>query len=146
MSVMSKIIRSGELSALTAAIASNKHNLNAIDDDGYTPLYLAAMKEATAPMVPHLIAAGVNVDLKGDDKETPLYIAAFNGLVDTVNRLLKGGANVNEVNGGDKETALHAAARYGHVEVVVALLAGGANINFRNTRLETPLFVAAKAT
>jgi hypothetical protein len=143
--VITPIVRSGDLAALTKALASKRYNINAVDEDGYTALYLACMKEATGDMVPHLIAAGAVVDAKGTDRETPLYIACFNGFAAVAERLVKGGANVNETNGQNKETALHAAARLGYEDVVTFLLSNGANINFRDGNMETPLFQAARA-
>uniref|UniRef100_A0A7S1MDK6 Ankyrin repeat protein n=1 Tax=Neobodo designis TaxID=312471 RepID=A0A7S1MDK6_NEODS len=139
------IVRAGDVDALVKAIESKKYNLNAIDDDGYTALYVACMKAATTPMIPHLIVGGAQPDVKGSDKETPLYIACFNGNLEAAQRLLQGKANVNETNGADKDTALHAAAKFGFVDVVELLIASNANLNFRNARQETPLFYAAKA-
>jgi len=139
------LVRAGNVDALAKAVESKKYNLNAVDDDGYTALYVACMKTSTTPMIPHLIVAGAQPDVKGSDKETPLYIASFNGNLEAVQRLIQGKANVNETNGLDKDTALHAAAKFGFVDIVEALVVASANLNFRNSRQETPLFHAAKA-
>jgi ankyrin repeat protein len=125
-------------------LESNKGSINALDEEGYSPLYTACMRHAKPSLVQCILRLGAAVDLKGQDRETPLYIAAFNNELDLVKILIAAGANVNEENGKENETALHAAAKYGYVDVLQLLLQHGANINARTSRMETPLFAAAK--
>lgn len=125
-------------------IAANKQHVDAVSEDGYTPLYAACMRGAPTSIVQLLLKLGAKVDLKGSDRETPLYIAVFNNHADHVKLLLAASANVNEENGTENETALHAAAKFGYVDLLLLLLKNGANINARTSRMETPLFSAAK--
>ncbi|AAZ10708.1 ankyrin, putative [Trypanosoma equiperdum] len=121
-------------------------NVNTTNSDGYTPLYYACMKKGVGvSTVKEILQLGAQTDLKGSDLETPLYIACFNGKRDVAQLLLERGANPNVVNGGGGETVLHLASRIGDAALIEIILAKGGDINARNSRKETPLFVAAKA-
>jgi hypothetical protein len=144
MSDLRHAIKNGDCSAVQQILDQQQATVNQIDDDGFTPLYLASMKSASVGVVRLLLAAGAQPDLKGSDKETPLYIAVFNGVTDTIDMLLAAGAKVNEANGLDMDTALHCVARLGNCQLISHLLAASANVNVRNVRLETPIFCAAK--
>jgi len=90
-----------------------------------------------------LLAAGVEVNIKGEDENTPLHNAAVFGHLDIVNILLYKGAKVNAVD-NNKMTPLHCAIRNGHTGVVQALLAvkKGINVNAEDKNGCTPLHYA----
>lgn len=115
-------------------------NINAVDDDGATPLILSVMWNSGGEMAAYLISKGaeVNYALQG---YTPLMIAAQEGYLDTALVLITSGADLEaaEENG---LTSLMAAARGGHVEIVRLLLEAGANWDTRTVAGSTALDVA----
>ncbi|GET92422.1 hypothetical protein, conserved [Leishmania tarentolae] len=126
--------------------SSAKNAVNAVNGNGYVPLYFACMKPtASLQVIEELLQLGAAVDGRGTDGETPLYISVYNHRLDVAKYLIARKADVNALNGPHRETALHVAARCGYVDVLSCLLAAGADLNTRNARQETPLFVAAQA-
>jgi len=115
-------------------------NINAVNDDGATPLLLSVMWNSGGEMAAYLISKGaaVNCALRGF---TPLMIAAQEGYLDTVAVLITLGADLEaaEENG---LTSLMAAARDGHIEIVRLLLEAGANWNTKTLAGSTALDVA----
>lgn len=123
----------------------SSNNVNAVNNEGYTPLYFCCMKNSiSCTTISELIKLGASVDAKGDDGETPLFIATFQNREDVVNLLLSHEADVNSINSTRKDTALHVASRLGYDPLVQLLIKKGANINARNAAQETPTFCAAK--
>ena len=54
-------------------------NVNASDDEGYTPLAAAVSRRASPEVVRLLISAGADVNKPNREKETPLMLAQRNG-------------------------------------------------------------------
>lgn len=141
-------------------------DVNAIDDQGRTPLHLAAeygSREAVRLLLSHgatitsdnngstplhkagsvetavlLLDAGATVDQPGLCGKTPLILAASRGQTKLVDVLLSRGADRN-ARDRRGNTALHWAAAYGHEATVRFLLAARANPTVRNALGETPL-------
>ena len=80
-------------------------DINAADEDGFTPLMNACL-EADADCVRELLAAGADVNAVENDGGTALHLAAVNGYADCCKLLLEHGANpaARSVSGG---TPLH---------------------------------------
>jgi len=66
-------------------------DVNAKDEDGWTPLHFAATKE----IVELLINEGADVNAKNKWGGTPLHAAATNGKKETVELLIAADADVN---------------------------------------------------
>ncbi|KAF1318787.1 Tkl protein kinase, partial [Globisporangium splendens] len=115
--------------------------LDAVDDEGVTPLYVAA-RNGFIDIVELLLVQGAHVDFCDADGETPLYVAAYNGFLDVVVKLLNYGANVN-MSDADGVTPLSVACGNGHLGIVQVLLERGANAEIGDTDGDTPLLVAA---
>ena len=95
-------------------LIANGADVNAKNEDGITPLHLAAYGEN----VQLLIDNGATVDVKSDLGETPLYLMAseedgFESMV----VLLENGANPNIANDSG-ETALQAAQSRGEADKI----------------------------
>jgi len=132
--------RIGNVETAAALLAEDPTLLNAPDDEGMTPLHLAALGR-NAELVKALLARGAEIDARDATERTPLHYAAMGGDADTVRLLLNAGANVNvrDVRG---ETPLHIAGRRMRAAAAELLLDAGADVNTRNSAGETPLMLA----
>ena len=98
----------GDIEAVKWHLA-NGADINATDNDGYTSLIWAAVRNKMQA-VELLIAEGADVNAKDRFNRTPLYRAAFAGRSEIVRVLIANGAGVN-VKDAKGETPLDAAER-----------------------------------
>eukprot|EP01048_Picozoa_sp_COSAG05_P024122 COSAG05_NODE_5529_length_1150_cov_3.374881_1_plen_303_part_00 len=89
----SKIGDVGQIQALLADGAP----VNAVDGQGYTPLYCATMY-GQEQAVAALLAAGAEVDRENNNGVSPLMAAARDGVTAIVGALLAAGADVSQVD------------------------------------------------
>jgi uncharacterized protein len=123
-------------------------DLNVRNNNGYTPLMLAAMNN-DLDMVEFLQARGAKFDSPKDE----LLFAASHGDVAGIQRILassgparNGGGKLNLVNASSKDgfTPLMAAASQGQTATVKALIAAGADLNVLNSAHDTALLLAIR--
>lgn len=98
-------------------------NVNCCDDNGQTPLHLAAFSESKGA-VKLLLSVGANIDAANKELESPLHFAASIGNYDAAELLISEGANINQKTARER-VALHHAAENGHSAVVRLLLDSG---------------------
>ena len=133
----------GSVEVIREVLSTNKCNINAIANDGETPLHVAAWKGNTeAAMV--LIRHGAEKAIVAGAAGTPLHHAAGGGHVSTVKAMLEAGCPVDVVS-SIGISVLHAASMYGYVEVMDMLLSRGCDVNATDYRGNTPLDYAALA-
>jgi TPR repeat protein len=73
-------------------------DVNAIDDQGYTPLHAALFLEKY-DIAKYLVSAGADVNAKDDNNGfTPLHLAASDGNVEVAKQIVSAGADVNAKN------------------------------------------------
>jgi len=82
---------------LIRAVADVNHR---IDEQGYTPLYLAIQNRHTNVINALIGCTRTNVNLATKDGCTPLYAAAQCGLPEVVKALIRAGADVNHLYDG----------------------------------------------
>ena len=118
-------------------------SVNARDDDGYTALHHAAMRnrEDVAEL---LISRGADIEIKtAYAGETALHCAASTAAsVPIISALIAAGADVN-ARSRHGNTPLHIAAEPAEIEAVKALLEHGADVNAMNGEGKTPLDLAS---
>ena len=98
-------------------------DVNAKDDDGWTPL-LDAATFGHKEIVELLITKGADVNAKTEEGETPLHTAVSNDHKEIIELLIKEGADVNAVAMDDvfsDQTPLDAANKYNQGAVAVLL-------------------------
>ena len=110
------------------------------NEDGLTPLHLAAGHHWDPEVVGTLLLAGAFVDARAENDATPLHFAAaFNGNPEVTRLLLDAGADANAQDTGGL-TPLHLASRFrGSVTVAQLLLDAGADVNAKDREGKTPL-------
>lgn len=128
---------------LVKDLLSSGAQVDATNEDGWTPLHFAAFYDHT-DIVRLLLDRGADANaVTSKDRRTPLHCAAVRGNEDTVMQLLDAGAdpNAGNING---YTPLHNAALNGHTVTAGLLLDGGADANARDEDEDTPLHNAAR--
>ena len=118
------------------------HTPNCRDEDGKSPLHIAA-ELGHSLLVKMLVWAGADVEARaGDMDATPLLVAAANGQTGTTLALLELGADANAI-GASSTTALSIATRNNDVRLMLSLIKHGAIVDSRSASGWTPLHVAA---
>ncbi|MFI5362082.1 MAG: ankyrin repeat domain-containing protein [Elusimicrobiota bacterium] len=124
-----------------AALAERGADINAVNNNRQTPLWMAASLDRKD--VVDYLAGRPNVRI--DDAEssgiTPLWIAASggaDGYLDVVKILVSRRANLEVAGGYDRSTALGESSATGHLEVVKFLVASGADRGARDGHGATP--------
>lgn len=136
------LVTSGTPQQIQTAIKQGA-NVNALDNDGWTPLMVAAGGCKNPDVITALLQAGAKTETQNKEGRTALMIAAGGNSPEIVSALLKGGAKI-EAHGEQAFTPLMYAA-YGNENplVITTLLKAGAQINYRGYAGLTALMVAA---
>jgi len=134
-------VRSGDADAVSQALRDDHSSVNTPDENGRTPLALAAAG-GRKEIVEILLANGADVNARNDRQSSTLHFAASRGDTEIVSILLEHGADVNARAIG-QATPLCWASSAGRKEAAEVLLAGGADVNAECIDLWTPLYRAA---
>jgi hypothetical protein len=115
-------------------------DIEAVDDDGRSPLLLATRHNAIEA-ARALVDAGADVNAMDANHDSPFLCAATEGHLDILRMTLNSGADLDSVdaNGG---IALNPAAHNGHVATVHELLKTKINLNHVNNAGWTALLEA----
>jgi ankyrin repeat protein len=128
-------------------------DVNAINDEGNSLLYVAASKNQLNK-IRFLLEKGANVNFKNERGATPLNVACDRTALDAVQLLIDGGADVNtRTNRGNTPLSCAASGKgctllktyafnttYDFTNVAEILLDNGADVNLLN-----PLLIAARS-
>ena len=114
------------------------------DDDGYTPLHLAA-QSGQAETVRHLISRHkVKIDACTNKSDTPLSLASLNGHIKVVQMLIDEFKCNRFVNIFKSQTILHCACQNGHTDLTMLLIDKyKLSPNAKDDDGNTPLHIAA---
>ena len=138
-------ISNGNRSTVEALLNAGA-NVNASDEQGMTPIILAAIQWGGdhVACLQLLLDAGAEVNARKKDGLTALMIASGAGDADGVERLLLAGADVNARRDSDGLNALTLASLGGFTEIVKLLIVGGADLEARDMRGRTALMAASE--
>ncbi len=106
--------------------------VDASDDHGVTPLWLACANGARPSMVDRLLRAGADANAGHSSGESALMSAARTGNNAAVDLLLSAGANVGASERARGQTALMWAAAQGHTGIVQRLIDARADVHARS--------------
>lgn len=142
------IVKKGTVAEVQQAINAGA-DVNVRDEEGWTPLMLAAWYNTNPDVLSVLINADadVNARTEWEWEWTPLVLAAavaatYNTNPDVLSVLIKAGSDVNarDVNG---MSLLMGAVKYTNPDVLSVLINAGADVNTRDEDGSTPLMYAA---
>lgn len=97
-------------------LVSRGANINTKNDDGYTSLHFAVLKNFQSG-IDYLIKKGANIDAKDNIGRAPLHWAARDGYLDIVQTITEGGANL-DVKDKDNKTPSDLASWKGYENIV----------------------------
>jgi len=119
------------------------NDINALDEDGATLLYLAA-KNGAVDLINLLVELGGDINLADEEGWTPVYVAALGRHVDAVAKLVELGASLytSDINGW---TIAHSAARRDDANLIGILSKYHVKIDTTTDSLgATPVYFAAQ--
>ena len=114
----------GDAAGVSAELAMHPDELNLPEDDGLTPLHLAA-ENCHTNVVVLLLDKGAKIGVQAKNSDTPLHLAAQEGCVDVVAILLAKGAEIN-ARDSQGRTPLDRAQQWHQTNVVSLLRQRGA--------------------
>lgn len=114
-------------------LVSRGANINTKNDDGYTSLHFAVLKNFQSG-IDYLIKKGANIDAKDNLGRTPLHWAARDGYLGIVQAITEGGANL-DVKDKDNKTPSDLASWKGYKNIAQYL---------KQVQLDKKLLAAAK--
>jgi ankyrin repeat protein len=117
-------------------------NMPARDEDGSTPLYLAASMNETS-VISILAEYGVDLNTPVKNGLTPIYIAAQRGRMEAVMELARHGAHVDVKESSLGCYPVYIAAQFGHANIITVLADFHADLNAAINDGTTPVFIAA---
>ena len=137
--------KAGDNDEVAAILSMDNRLTRAVDQDGWTPLHLAA-HYGHVDVVETLLANNADVHARSTNymRNQALHAATAGRRVETARLLLRAGADANATQAGGF-VPLHSAAQNGDAALVELLLAHGADVNARTDEGRTALALAEQA-
>lgn len=128
--------------AVASLLLERGAKVDSRDQEGRTPLTIAASNGQTE-IAELLLKAGADpLAEELNYHDTPIYFAAMNGHLDVVKLIVSKGVSVNYRNTHTGETPLWVAAMDNRLDVAAFLLSNGADPNIADKRGDTPIKVS----
>lgn len=134
--------RTGNVERIIELIASKKDTINSIDENGFSPLILAAYRN-NSKCVEFLLSSGANVNYCSPEG-TALHAVCYKGNIEIATLLLKNNQSINVLNSRGT-TCLIYAVQSGNIELVKLLLDRGADKQIADEYKRIPLDYAKQA-
>ncbi|MBI9069293.1 MAG: ankyrin repeat domain-containing protein [Salinivirgaceae bacterium] len=119
-------------------LVKNGAKLNAVNENGQTPLHVAAGSRCT-DCFKELVELGSDLSAKDNKGKTPLHIAIKREKMDIVEYILTKNIDLNTKDNTGK-TPLHYTAIAGYHDLVKTMVNKNANVNEKDNEGKTPLF------
>lgn len=140
--ILWKAARSGDFKRVQSLI-SNGADVNSKNEDGLTPLHVAAVRNRGA-VVKLLIDHGADVNTKTEDGQTLLHHVAREGYVNIFKLLIDSGSDLSARDNAMR-TPLNCALRWRKHDVAELLVTRGADVNTKDVTGITPLHYASSS-
>jgi ankyrin repeat protein len=134
-------LQRGDPDIIQLVLSRANVNADALDNNGSTPLHLAASEAEVLSGAQLLLKNGAKIDLQNKKGQTALHLASQRGHLDFMELLLNRGAVV-DVPDKDGFTPLHLAISKVERRAAELLLKHGANIDLQNNKRQTALHLA----
>jgi len=112
--------------AVMELLLQHNADVNAGDEDNWTPLFWASSVGGRVNVVQLLLERGADINAQSTDGATSLSQASLRGHLDVVRVLLEHGADVHIRRVDDQKTPFQVATSEGHTEIAKLLLEHGA--------------------
>lgn len=132
----------GQSEVVKVVLGKGEVDINAVNNDGETPLFVAVSRD-NIYVSELLLNAGALPDKSTNEGFAPIHAAALNSNERMVELLIKHGADIN-CRDIDGETALIIAAGKGMNNVVSELIEKGADVNCSDDAEHTALYYATE--
>jgi ankyrin repeat protein len=123
-------------------LISTGAKVNAKDDEGWTPLHIAARYQPNVDILKYLVLQGANIKAKKKHGIIPLHLAAYKGNVEITEFLISQGTDIDVKDTNDWTPLLWAVAGES-IETVKFLVSLGVDIRAKDKDGNTPLHLAA---
>lgn len=133
-------VNDNDIERVMALLDVDPSLLNSRDDDGMTPLNIAAFN-GNKEIACELLKRNANINIGDYDNSQPIHLAAISGNVQIAELLLARGADVNAQDNNGSTPLTFAAGRR-RIDMVGFLLSKGANPLFQNRQGMTAIFFA----
>lgn len=129
-----------EIPAIVDLLLSRGADVNALDEDGATPLHIAA-GYGGVDMVERLLNKGADPEIKTfEEEQTPFWSALLDSHFEAAIKLLSPASAHSRKKGG--WNALHITAEFGNEELATKLIEMGVEVDVRSDQQNTPLHEA----
>ncbi|XP_069757889.1 ankyrin repeat domain-containing protein 27 isoform X2 [Narcine bancroftii] len=125
-----------------SSITVNGLCVNSANQDGFTPLHVAAL-HGHFDLISLLLCHGADVNMKNLHNSTPLHLACQHTDLQIVKYLLNYNAKLNKKDSYGNTPLLYACLQ-GYLEIAQLLLKHGASVNIANNQGNTALHEAVK--
>ena len=132
----------GDLAKVKALMEADPALVNAKDENGRTPLHLAA-RGKHLDVLRYLVEKDADLNALDNNGTAPLYTLAGSGQTEAARLLIEKGADI-DVKNPVKQTPLNLAAEYGLEGMAKLLIERRADIENKNAYGRTPLVGAAR--
>lgn len=133
----------GQSEVVKVLLEKAADRVNDLNDDGESPLLLAARK-SNLTIAEMLITAGAKPDITNLNGISPLHVAAGNGDLFMGKALLNAGAGINQKT-SDGQTPLILAARSSRNDFTAMLIEAGADVNAVDNDQHSAMYYASEA-
>lgn len=134
--------QTGYVEFMQKLFARGNINLDALDQQGQTPLLIAVCNN-DFDICEMLIDGGANINIKYNNNYTIAHFAIMSNNLALLYKLIQTEPRIKNIAEGRGMTLLHLAAAIGNEEITDFLILAGANIEITDQQGNTPLLYAA---